>query len=567
MVRAAPRLALLALALACVAASPRAALGSSVGFGPEASRALDLEAWERLQELGEITDASDGSLERTFLSPASRRAMDVALAWMRDAGMRTWTDEAGNVHGRVDGAAAAAAPPSSSPSSSSRPSAAAVLVGSHLDTVRDAGKYDGALGVVLGIAAVKALVLEYGGAANLPRPIHVVGFSDEEGVRFGSTFLGSRALVGAVPDDVFDRVADADGLSFLDALRLNGFEGTRAAVERATLDPADVAAYVEVHIEQGPVLQRAREPAAAVSAIAGQTRLAVRLRGDQGHAGTVPMRGRKDAVAAAAEMIHNLETRCAPPPAREGERGEAAEEEAAEVHARDATADDDDESSSSSSSSSSLVDDSLVCTVGDVRVWPGASNVIAGGVNFTVDIRARTDAARESAVADAIQSFEATCATRGMRCDVERAHDAPATPCDADVAAALERAVRVTASEAAAGRGGASEAAIRSKQGGSSEGGDSRGGGGGESLVGQLVSGAGHDALAMAERFKIGMLFVRCLDGVSHSPLERAEPEDVAFAARALAHYLREVQEDAEGGEGGGGGAKEEKRREGREEL
>ncbi len=562
MVRAAPRLALLALALACVAASPRAALGSSVGFGPEASRALDLEAWERLQELGEITDASDGSLERTFLSPASRRAMDVALAWMRDAGMRTWTDEAGNVHGRVDGAAADAAPPSSPPSSSSSARSAAVLVGSHLDTVRDAGKYDGALGVVLGIAAVKALVLEYGGAANLPRPIHVVGFSDEEGVRFGSTFLGSRALVGAVPDDVFDRVADAEGLSFLDALRLNGFEGTRAAVERATLDPADVAAYVEVHIEQGPVLQRAREPAAAVSAIAGQTRLAVRLRGDQGHAGTVPMRGRKDAVAAAAEMIHDLETRCTPPPPREGERGEAAEEEAAEVHARDATADDDDdESSSSSSSSSSLVDDSLVCTVGDVRVWPGASNVIAGGVNFTVDIRARTDAARESAVADAIQTFEATCATRGMRCDVERAHDAPATPCDADVAAALERAVRVTASEAAAGRGGASEAAIRSEQGGSSEGGDSRGGGGGESLVGQLVSGAGHDALAMAERFKIGMLFVRCLDGVSHSPLERAEPEDVAFAARALAHYLREVQEDAEGG------AKEEKRREGREEL
>ena len=136
MFRAAPRLALLALALACVAASPRAALGSSVGFGPEASRALDLEAWERLQELGEITDASDGSLERTFLSPASRRAMDVALAWMRDAGMRTWTDEAGNVHGRVDGAAAAA-PPSSSPSSSS-PRSAAVLVGSHLDTVRDA---------------------------------------------------------------------------------------------------------------------------------------------------------------------------------------------------------------------------------------------------------------------------------------------------------------------------------------------------------------------------------------------------------------------------------------------
>jgi allantoate deiminase len=166
-------------------------------------------------------------------------------------------------------------------------------------------------------------------------------------------------------------------------------------------------------------------------------------------------------------------------------------------------------------------------------------------------------------VADATRSFEATCARRAMRCDVERAHDAPATPCDADVAAALERAVRTAASEAAAGRGGASGAAIR-PEGGSSEGGDSRGGRG--SAVGQLVSGAGHDALAMAERFKIGMLFVRCLDGISHSPLERAEPEDVAFAARALAHYLREFQEDAGGGRGGEG-AKEEKRREGRGEL
>ena len=269
MVRAAPRLALLALALACVAASPRAALGSSVGFGPEASRALDLEAWERLQELGEITDASDGSLERTFLSPASRRAMDVALAWMRDAGMRTWTDEAGNVHGRVDGAAAAAAPPSSSPSSSSRPSAAA-------DPRRLPPRHRPRRGQVRRRARRRPRHRRGQGAGpgvrrrrEPPAPDPRRRLLRRGGGRFGSTFLGSRALVGAVPDDVFDRVADADGLSFLDALRLNGFEGTRAAVERATLDPADVAAYVEVHIEQGPVLQRAREPAAAVSAIAG----------------------------------------------------------------------------------------------------------------------------------------------------------------------------------------------------------------------------------------------------------------------------------------------------------
>ena len=158
-----------------------------------ARHAVDEEAWTRLQELGEVTDASDGSLERTFLSPAARRAMDKLEEWMRDAGMETFVDEVGNVHGRVHGA---------------DPNAKVLVIGSHLDTVKDAGKYDGALGVIVGIAAVKATVLE-AKASGVPiaRPMRVVAFCDEEGVRFSSTFLGgARGGVSIFPRAALTRL-------------------------------------------------------------------------------------------------------------------------------------------------------------------------------------------------------------------------------------------------------------------------------------------------------------------------------------------------------------------------
>lgn len=232
--------------------------------GDAAAHAVDREAWARLQELGEVSDASD-SLERTFLSPAARRAMDKIAEWMRDAGMETSIDEVGNVHGRVAG---------------SDPDAKALMIGSHLDTVKDAGKYDGALGIIVGIAAVKALVTE-AKATGVPieRPVHVVAFCDEEGVRFSSTFLGSRAVVGSIPEKVF-AARDAEGKTFLDALRDGGFQGTREAVGTAKL-AGGIGSYVEVHIEQGPVLQELGQPAAAVAGISGQTRLSVSVHGGE----------------------------------------------------------------------------------------------------------------------------------------------------------------------------------------------------------------------------------------------------------------------------------------------
>jgi len=179
------------LSLLCLTILAECATAVSTGpatHSGDISHAVDREAWERLQELGGVND-SDGSLGRTFLSSAAYRAMDKIAAWMRDAGMDTWIDEVGNVHGRIEG---------------SDPTTKVLLIGSHLDTVRDTGKYDGALGLVVGIAAVKALALE-AAATGVPlvRPVQVVAFCDEEGVRFSSTFLGSRAIVGSIPNKVF----------------------------------------------------------------------------------------------------------------------------------------------------------------------------------------------------------------------------------------------------------------------------------------------------------------------------------------------------------------------------
>jgi allantoate deiminase len=214
----------------------------------------------------------------------------------------------------------------------------------------------------------------------------------------------------------------------------------RYAVASANL--ADrIGSYVEVHIEQGPVLQELRQPAAAVAGIAGQTRLSVAVHGTQGHAGTVPMAGRKDAVAAAAEMIHYVERRCNQPKAA----------------AADSSTSDEDKAGDSSTSDE---DTMLVCTVGEVRVWPGASNVISSNTNFSVDIRSKSDAERDGTVKDVMTAVERMCAARGMTCVVDRTHDASTVLCDDTITAALKRATADVHADISAGVGGAASAAV-----------------------------------------------------------------------------------------------------------
>jgi allantoate deiminase len=333
----------------------------------------------RLDELAIFSDDPD-RLTRLYLSPAHRRAMGQVAAWMAEAGMSARIDAVGNVVGRYE---------------ASRPGAPALLIGSHIDTVIDAGRYDGALGVLTGIAAVGAL---HRAGERLPAALEVIAFSDEEGVRFPTTLTGSRAIAGTLDAGALE-ARDGEGTSLREALAAAGCDGD--AFAGCARRPEDTLAYLEVHIEQGPVLEADDLPLGVVTAINGATRWRVAVGGEAGHAGTVPMALRRDALAAAAEMVLAVE--------REGR----------------AVAD-------------------LVATVGQLEVSPGAVNVVPGEVRFSLDVRAPSNAAREAALAVLEATFAAIAGRRGVALAIERYHDAAAVACDPvlidQLAAAVGRA-------------------------------------------------------------------------------------------------------------------------------
>src|SRR6478672_3608064 len=325
----------------------------STATAPAASEAASEAAatvLERADALAACTE-EPGRLTRRFATPALAQAGDLVLGWMRDAGMTAGRDAIGNIAGRW----ASPGLPSAAPT---------LLLGSHLDTVRDAGRYDGMLGVLVALAVVESR-RERG---RLPFAIEVLGFADEEGVRYGTAYLGSSVVAGTFDRSALDR-RDADGIAMADAIA--AFGGDPAALETARRDPADLLGYVEVHIEQGPVLEAEDLPVGVVTGIAGRTRAEVVFTGVAGHAGTVPMALRRDALAGAAEWIGAVEA-----------RGRAVE--------------------------------GLVATVGEATVAPGASNVIPGRVALSVDVRHRDDPVRDASVADLRARAEATAAARGL---------------------------------------------------------------------------------------------------------------------------------------------------------
>lgn len=355
----------------------------------------------RIGELGAITD-TPGSLTRTFLSPANRQAARIVAGWMEEAGMEVAHDVGGTVRGVLEQRSKivdrrwemADASPSGSgiqdpPSSIHDPRSAAppLLLGSHLDTVIDAGKYDGALGVLIAIAALEV-------TGPLAFPVHLLGFSDEEGVRFHATYLGSRACVGTIDDGML-AIRDANGVSLGEALEL---EGCHQGATGFFYDECSSRGYVEVHIEQGRVLEEAGEPLGAVSAICGQSRLAVTLSGQADHAGTTPMDLRRDALAGAAECVLAAERLA---------RGEA----------------------------------NLVATVGKLDVKPGASNAIPGEVRFTLDFRHPEDESRERLLDQLKAEFARIAGERSLDLEVELVQSNAAVPCDPALTESLLDAV------------------------------------------------------------------------------------------------------------------------------
>jgi hydantoinase/carbamoylase family amidase len=394
------------------------------------SAALALERADRLAACTE----EPGRLTRRFATPALAAAGDLVMGWMRDAGMTARRDAIGNVVGRWEPPGGAAA--------------GTLLLGSHLDTVVDAGRYDGMLGVLVAIACVERL-------RDAPFAVEVYGFADEEGVRYGTAYLGSGVVAGTFDPAALDR-RDAGGIAMADAIA--AFGGDPSALASARRDRSDLLGYVEVHIEQGPVLEAGDLPVGVVTGIAGQTRAEVAFTGVAGHAGTVPMALRRDALVAAAELVTAVEARAT---------------------------------------------DGLVATVGELRVEPGASNVIPARAALSLDVRHLDDAAREAAVADLRARAEGIAAARGLELEWSEVQATAAVACSPALMTELEAAV--------------ADAGVR---------------------VARLPSGAGHDAAVMARLCDVAMLFVRCGGGISHNPAESVTAEDVAVAIDVTSRLL-----------------------------
>jgi len=375
---------------------------------------------------------------RTFLSPPMRNCHREIARWMERLDAQVSIDAAGNFRGFYP--AAHHAP--------------RLILGSHLDTVPNAGTYDGVLGVVLAIALLEALE-----GRKLPYGIEVVGFSEEEGVRFGTPFIGSRALIGKLDAEILNR-QDENCVSVREAIQQFGLNPEE--IPRAYINP-DTLAYIEFHIEQGPVLEELGYPLGIVEAIAGQSRLEFTFLGHANHAGTTPMHLRHDAMVAAAEWIGEVE------------------------RMTNAVA-------------------GAVGTVGKLEVKHGATNVIAGNVQLTLDVRHRSDEIRNRLVSELIAKAEGISKRRGLALRHSVLLSQAAVPMNEFLINDIDRAVRKSGC-----------------------------------VPHRMISGAGHDAMILAEKIPAAMVFLRSPGGISHDPAESVDPEDIEKAIECGLHLLDQL--------------------------
>ncbi|MFL6618569.1 MAG: allantoate amidohydrolase, partial [Povalibacter sp.] len=417
-------------------------IGRIAGFrlAERVSSPAGAEIMSMVDQLASFSEQQD-ALTCSFLSSAHRAAAQCIRDWMLAAGMDAQIDAIGNIVGRLHAGV---------------PHAKTLITGSHYDTVIDAGKYDGRLGIVLPIVVATALRQN---GSSLPFDLEIVAFADEEGVRFKSTFLGSSALAGSFDTSLLDQI-DSEGITLRQALESAKLDAKISSLAR---DPARQLGFVEVHIEQGPVLLDENRALGVVTSIAGSVRYAVSIVGQAGHAGTVPMNLRRDAATAAAEIVLAVEKRCSGIPG-------------------------------------------LVGTVGKLNVPNGAINVIPGRCDLTIDLRAPDDSIRDAALRDVLSDIERIANRRAVIVESHKMMQAAAAPCSTGMQARLSQSIRSVT---------------------------------GEPNPRHLPSGAGHDAMKMAEITEMGMLFVRCGNGgISHHPDETMTTTDAELAARTFEHFL-----------------------------
>ena len=401
------------------------------------------EVIARCKQLASFSEDA-GSTRRTFLSPPMRDCHREITKWLIDAGAEVTVDAAGNLRGFY---------------SAAQTNAPRLLLGSHLDSVPNAGAYDGILGVVIAIALVESLE-----GRRLPFAIEVVGFSEEEGVRFSTPFIGSRALVGTLDEELLNR-QDTHGISVRNAIKSFGLNPSE--IPSATLS-GDTLAYLEFHIEQGPVLESLGRSLGVAEAIAAQTRMELVFVGRANHAGTTPMHLRHDAIAAAAEWI-------------------VAVERTAHNHP------------------------GLVATVGQIEAMPGVINVIAATARVTLDVRHKSDDFRDRAVETLVRMAKEIAARRGLALQQKVLLSQRAVAMDPFLVDQIQEAIRSTGCQPH-----------------------------------RMTSGAGHDAMILAEKVPAAMIFLRSPGGISHDPAESVEVEDVAKALDCGLHLLDQLANSTE---------------------
>lgn len=437
-------------------------LGRQVFHGREVMRWCDALATHSEVDPSGSDDSALPVLTCTYLTPPHQACSALIAGWMRQAGMQAHIDIFGNVVGRFR---------------SSVVGARTLITGSHYDTVRNGGKYDGRVGILLPISLIAEM---HRRGEQFPFHIDVIAFAEEEGVRFKTSFLGSSVFTGNIDAAVLART-DEHGTTLREAVLAhaaqlaaagqqehgvktvlddpeNGFD---LALRDSRRDSSSLVAFLEVHIEQGPVLFTEQLPVGVVTAISGSKRYLVHLRGLAGHAGAMPMDLRRDAAAAAAEITLYVEQRCSGVP-------------------------------------------TLVGTVGRLEVPNGSVNVVPGRCLLSVDIRAGDDTVRDAAVSDVMTRIQAICARRGVQVDTELVLASDTVPCAPALQSRFSRAL--------------DRLGLPSRR---------------------LPSGAGHDAVEMSRITDVGMLFVRCGNGgISHNPLETVTPEDLDAAAEVFRDAL-----------------------------
>lgn len=387
--------------------------------------------FDRVLKLSEIGKIGQKGVQRFALSQEDKEAQRLVGYWMKEAGMEVRLDNFGNLIGRKNG---------------KNPNLPVVMIGSHIDTVPNGGRFDGTIGVIGGIEIVHAI-----NEANISHehPIEVVAFCEEEGSRFMSGFFGSKGMVGKISaDDLVKK--DEQGTSRYQALKSLGADPDK--IEDSIRNPEEIKLYLEMHIEQGPYLEANDFPVGVVKGIAGFTWFKISIKGEAGHAGTVPMNLRKDPMIGAAEIIKEIESIC-----KEDPTG------------------------------------TMVGTVGKIAVVPGGSNVIPESVEFMLDLRDIDLERRNKTIKKIKTKVNEICQRRHLEYCIEKRVDIPPVQCSEQVIQALKKSSKKLNIDAPT-----------------------------------MISGAGHDAMLMAEITQMGLVFVRCRNGISHNPDEWANKEDIS---------------------------------------